>query len=163
MSNRASAGASPSMSTKASPPARRPLTAGERLVCMGAAGILGSMLLPWYGIRLCGLSASGFDSFGFGAVALLVTAGAAVALVIREAAGRPPTRPLRSAELVIVAGVWAALLAVYLVFDRPDKLGGSTDISPQLGIFVALGGAAVIVVGGLRMRSERPGLPAPPG
>jgi hypothetical protein len=141
---------------------RRPLTAGERLVCMGAAGILVSMLLPWYGIRFSGLSSSGFDSFGFGAVALLVTAGAAVVLVIREAAGRPPSRPLRSAELVVVAGVWAALLAVYLVFDRPTKLGGSTDISPQLGIFVALAGAAVIVVGGLRMRSERPVAPVPP-
>jgi hypothetical protein len=141
---------------------RRPLTAGERLVCMGAAGILVSMLLPWYGIRFSGLSSSGFDSFGFGAVALLITAGAAVVLVIREAAGRPPSRPLRSAELVVVAGVWAALLAVYLVFDRPDKLAGSTDISPQLGIFVALAGAVIIVVGGLRMRSEHPAAAVPP-
>jgi protein-S-isoprenylcysteine O-methyltransferase Ste14 len=136
-------------------PHRRPLTAGERLVCIGAAVILASMLLPWYGIRFSGLSSSGFDSFGFGAVALLVTAGAAVVIVIREAAGRPPSRPLRSAELVIVAGIWAAAIGVYLVFDRPDELAGSTEISPQLGIFVAIGGAAAIVVAGMRMRSER--------
>ncbi len=130
---------------------------------MGAAAILASMLLPWYGIHFSRLSASGFDSFGFGAAALLVTAGAAVALVVLEAAGRPPARPLRSAELVVVAGAWAMLLAIYLVFDRPDELGGSTDISPELGVFVAIGGAAVIVVGGLRMRSERLAVSEPPG
>ena len=77
---------------------------------MAAAVVLASMLLPWYGIPLSGgLSVSGFDSFGFAAAALLLAAGAAVVVVLREAAGQTPAQPLRSAELVIVAGDWAAL------------------------------------------------------
>jgi hypothetical protein len=134
---------------------RRPLTRGERLVCVGAAIIFVSLFLPWYGIRFTRLSASGFDSFGFGDAALLVTAAAAVAGVVREAAGRPPARPFRTAELVVVAGVWATALAVYLLFDRPDRLGASTNISPRLGIYVAIAGAVVIIVAGMRMRTER--------
>jgi hypothetical protein len=137
------------------PNSRRPLTPGERLVCIGAAVTLASMLLPWYGIRLSGLSATGFDSFGFGAAALLVTAGAAVVVAFREASGKPPTRPLRSAELVVVAGVWAALIALFLVFDRPDELGGSAEITTQIGVYVALIGGLVIAGGGMRMRVER--------
>lgn len=134
---------------------RRPLTQGERLVCVGAAIIFGSLFLPWYGISFTRLSSSGFDSFGFGAAALLVTAGAAVAAVVRDAGGRPPARPLRTAELVMVAGAWATLLGVYLFFDRPDRLGASTNISPRLGTYVAIAGAVLILVSGFRMRAER--------
>ena len=123
-------------------------------MCIGAAITFGSLFLPWYGITFTRLSSSGIDSFGFGAAALLVTAGAAVAAVVREAAGRPPSRPLRTAELVIVAGAWATALAVYLFFDRPDKLGASTNISPRLGTYVAIAGSVVIIVAGFRMRSE---------
>ena len=133
---------------------RRSLTHGERLVCIGAAIVLGSLFLPWYGITFTRLSSSGLDSFGFGAAALLVTAGAAVAAVMREAAGQPPTKPFRTAELVIVAGAWATALAVYLFFDRPDRLGASTNISPRLGTYVAIAGAVVIIVAGMRMRTE---------
>jgi hypothetical protein len=152
-SSQASAVASPLTDNKA-PHQRRPLTRGERLVCVGAAIVFVSLFLPWYGITFTRLSSSGFDSFGFGAAALLVTAGAAVAGVMREAAGKPPARPLRTAELVIVAGAWATALAVYLFFDRPDKLGASTNISPRLGTYVAIAGAMTIVVAGFRMRTE---------
>ncbi len=137
------------------PPPRRALTPAERLVCTAAAVALGSLLLPWYGIRLSdGLSVSGFDAFGFGAAAMLIAAGAAAFVVMREATGYPPTRPFRSAELVILAGAWAALVAVYLMADRPDQLAGSTRISLRLGPFVALGACVAIVVAGLRMRAD---------
>jgi hypothetical protein len=134
---------------------RRPLTPAERLACMAAAVALGSMLLPWYGIPLTGgLSVSGFNAFGFAAAAMLVAVGAAVVVVIREAAGKPPVRPLRSADLVILAGGWAALVAIYLMFDRPDELAGSTRISLRIGPFVALGACVAMVVAGLRMRAS---------
>lgn len=129
------------------------LSRAERLVCFGALATAASMLVPWYGIRFShGLSVTGLDSFGFAAAALLITVGAAVVVVVREAAGRPPARPLRSAELVVVAGAWAALVTGYLMADRPDELAGSTQISLRVGIFVALGGCVAIVVGGMRMR-----------
>ena len=137
---------------------RRSLTPAERLACIGAAVALGSMLLPWYGIPLTGgLSVSGFNAFGFAAAALLVAVGAVVVIVMREAAGKPPGRPLRSADLVMLAGIWAALVAVYLMFDRPDELAGSTQISLRIGPFVALGGCIAIVVAGMRMRANNDG------
>jgi hypothetical protein len=124
---------------------------------MGAIAIAASMLLPWYGIPFTnGLSVTGFDSFNFSHAALLLTAGAAVYLVVREASGRTLPRPLRPAELVAVAGTWAALLCFFLIADRPDRLGGSAEVQVRYGIYVAIGGSLAIVVGGLRMRFERP-------
>jgi hypothetical protein len=134
----------------------RPLTIAERLVCAGAATTLASMLLPWYGIPFSDrFRISGFDAFGFAAAALLITVGAAVVLVIREASGRPPPRPLRSGELVTVAGVWAALLCVYLMVDRPDEVAGSIHVSLKAGVFVAAASCVVITAAGMRMRAER--------
>ncbi len=139
-------------------PVRRPLTPGGRTVGAGAIAVGASMLLPWYGIAFTnGLSVTGFDSFGFGDAALIVTVGAAVVLVVAEAGGTVLPRPLRTAELVIAAGTWAALLCAYLMIDRPDELAGSPRIGLRLGVFVALGGSVAIVLGGLRMRAERAG------
>lgn len=131
-------------------------TPAGRLVCAGAIAIVASLLLPWYGIQFSGgLSVTALDRFGLGQLALLITAAAAVFLAAREAAGHPLPRPLLSAELVIIAGAWAALLTGFLMIDRPDELGGSTQIGLRFGIFAALGGAIAIVLGGVRMRRER--------
>jgi hypothetical protein len=125
-------------------------------MCAGAATTLASMLLPWYGIPFSDrFRISGFGAFGFAAAALLITVAAAVVLVVREASGRPPPRPLRSAELVTVAGVWATLVCVYLMVDRPDEVAGSTHVSLKAGVFVAAAGCIVIAAAGMRMRAER--------
>lgn len=114
-----------------------------------------SLLLPWYGIALShGLSVTGLDSFGFAHLALLITPGSAVAVILFDASGRP-LRPLRAGELVVAFGAWAAVLTCYLMIDRPDALAGSTRIGLRMGIFVALAGCVAIAVGGLRMRAER--------
>jgi hypothetical protein len=136
---------------------RRPLSPAERIVGAGAIAACASLLFPWYGIAFGrGLSVTGLDRFGFAHAALLITVGAAVFLVIREASGRPMPRPLRAAELVAVAGTWGALLCFFLMADQPDELGGRPDVQLRYGIFVALAGCLAIVVGGLRMRAERP-------
>ena len=136
-------------------PSRRPLSPAERIVAAGAIAVAGSLLLPWYGIPFSrGLSVTGFDSFGFAHAALLITVGAAALLIVREATGRRLARPLRSAELVIAAGAWAALLTAYLMIDRPDDLAPAGGVNLQLGIYVALVGCVAIVIGGMRMRAE---------
>jgi hypothetical protein len=146
----------PAVAAAAPARSRRPLTTAERLVCTGAATTLASMLLPWYGIPFSDrFRISGFDAFGFAAAALLLTVAAAVVLVIREASGNPPPRPLRSAELVTVAGVWATLVCVYLLVDRPDEVAGSIHVSLKAGVFVALASCAVIAAAGMMMRVER--------
>lgn len=143
-------------SNSSEPPGRRPLTPAERIVAAGALVVLASMLLPWYGIPFSrGLSVTGLDSFGFADAALLLTVGAAALLVVREAAGRQLARPLRSAELIMVAGVWAGLLTAYLMIDRPDELARTNAVSLRFGAFVCLGGGIAIFIGGMRMRAER--------
>ena len=131
----------------------RSLPPPGRLVAVGAFAIPGSMLFPWYGIQFGpGLSQTGFDSFGLGQLALLLTIGAALYLIARCAAGYEPPRPLRQGTLLAAAGAWSALLVGYLMLDRPDEIAGHTHIHLRYGMFVAMGGAAAMLVGGLRLR-----------
>ena len=133
--------------------ARRALSPAERIVAAGAIAVCASLLLPWYGLAFSrGLSVTGLDRFGFAHAALLLAVGAAVFLVVREASGRPPLRPLRAAELVAIAGTWAALLCFFLIVDRPEELAGRTEVQLRYGIYVAIAGCVTIVIGGLRMR-----------
>ena len=137
-------------------PARRPLSPAERIVAAGAIAVVASLLLPWYGIPFSReLSVTGLDNFGWVNAAILVTVGAVVVLVAREAGGLRLARPLRAAELVMAGGLWAALLTAYLMIDRPDELGDVGSVDLRFGIFVALGGCVTIIVGGMRMRAER--------
>ena len=117
------------------------------------------MLFPWYGIEFSsGLSHTGFDSFGLGQLALLLTVGGALYLIARCAAGYELPRPLRQGSLLALAGTWSAVLVGYLMLDRPDEISGFTGIHLRYGIFVALGGSFAVLVGGLRLRiAERRG------
>jgi hypothetical protein len=131
------------------------LTMAERVAAIGAVVVLGSTLLPWYGLRfLSSLSQTGLDAFGLAQAALALTALAALVLIVRCARGYRLPRPLSEGALLIAAGAWAALLVVYAMIDRPDDFGLVT-ISLRYGIFVALAGAVAIAVGGVRLRRER--------
>ena len=124
-----------------------------RLAAAGALIVPLSMLFHWYGLQFGpGLSKTGLDSFGFGQLALLLTVGAAVFLIVRCARGLELPRPLHEGTLLAVAGGWAALLVGYLMLDKPDEIMGDTHIHLRYGIFVALGCAVAMVVGGLRLR-----------
>jgi hypothetical protein len=129
----------------------RSLPAPARLAVVGALTVPLSMLFPWYstGVGPLGLSKTGFDSFGLGQLALLLTVGAALYLVFRCATGYEPPRPLHEGSLLAAAGVWSALLIAYLMLDHPDDLDHL-----RYGIFIALGGALAVTVGGLRLRRD---------
>jgi hypothetical protein len=133
----------------------RSLRPPARLAAVGALAVPGSLLFPWYGIEFSsGLSQTGLDAFGLGQLALLLTVGAALFLIVRCAGGYELPRPLREGTLLAVAGVWAAVLVGYLMLDKPDEISGRTGIHLRYGIFVALGGALAMVVGGLRLRRD---------
>jgi hypothetical protein len=140
----------------------RSLPPPARLAASGALVVPVSMLFPWYGIQFGpGLSQTGFDSFGLGQLALLVTVGAAMYLIFRCDSGYELPRPLREGSLLALAGAWSAVLVGYLMLDRPDEISGHTHIHLRYGIFVAMAGAAALLVGGLRLRrteiaAERP-------
>jgi hypothetical protein len=108
------------------------------------------MLFPWYGIEFGpGLSKTGFDSFGLGQLALLLTVGAVLYLIARCASGYELPRPLREGSLLALAGGWSAVLVGYLMLDKPDSISHL-----RYGIFVALGGSLALLLGGLRLRRD---------
>jgi hypothetical protein len=133
----------------------RSLPPPARLAATGALAVAGSMLFPWYGIEFSsGLSQTGFDSFGLGQLALLLTIGAALYVLVRSATGHELPRPLRQGSLLAVAGAWSAVLVGYLMLDRPNEISGFTHIHLRYGIFVALGGSLAMLIGGLRLRRD---------
>jgi hypothetical protein len=124
---------------------------------IGALVVIASPVLPWYGVPVSGgLSKTGFDQFGLAALAMMITAGAALVLLARGARGYVPPRPLGPGGLLIAAGVWCGALACYLIADRPEELAGSTNVNLRIGLFVALGGAVALVAGGMRAGGVRP-------
>jgi hypothetical protein len=137
----------------------------ERTAAAGALVVAGSLLLPWYGVPFGGgLAKTGISAFGFVEAALLFTVGATLWLILERGRGRELPLPLHEGTLMIVAGVWAALLVLYRMMDRPDfTLGdGGMSFGLRYGIFVALAGATVLAIAGYRRRSdelrrERPG------
>ncbi len=129
----------------------------ERLAALGAIACLGSLLLPWYELRFAGsLGKSGIGSFGFAEAALVITLAAALTLLVRVGGGRRPPLPLHEGTLLAVSGAWSAAIVGYLMFDRPTAIFADfpTDYGLGYGIFVALGGAVVLGLAGLRIRRD---------
>jgi len=134
----------------------RSLAAHDRLAVIGALLIAASMLLPWYGVTLSGgLVKTGLNTFGFVQAALLLTVASALVLIARTASGQRVPRPLHEGTLLVISGAWSALLIGYRMVDRPEfEIAGVGRVALRYGIFIALGGAALLVVGGLRRRRE---------
>jgi hypothetical protein len=132
----------------------RALSAAERLAAIGAMVCAGSLVLPWYSAPVEDLVKTGLGAFDLAEAALLITAGAALVLLLEVGRGRRPPLPLHEGTLLAVAGTWAALIVVFLMIDRPDlRLGGfreSYDLG--YGAFVGLGGAVLLIVAGIRVR-----------
>lgn len=135
--------------------AYRRLDVHQRLGAVGALIVIASMFLPWYGLPLGGgIAKTGFTALGWAELALLMTVGAALVLLYEHARGRVLPFPLDEGTLMLVSGLWSGLLVVYLMFDRPTFRLGSFDQTYNLryGIFIALSGASLLFVAGLRER-----------
>ena len=130
------------------------LSAAERLAALGALICAAATVLPWYKAPIGGLVRTGLGTFGFAMAAQLITVGAALVLLFEVARGRRPPLPLHEGTLLAGAGIWAGAIVVYSLFDRPqfELAGFNQDYSLAYGIFVALGGAGLLAIAGLRIR-----------
>ena len=144
----------------------RGLGGNERIAVIGAAVMVGSLLLPWYQSPTSDdLVLTGAGAFGWAEGALILIAAATTFLALQGGGGYVPPRPLREWALFVVAGCWAALIVLYRMVDRPDftLAGHDEPYDLHYAIFVALAGAVIVVMAGLRMRpSERAKRPQAP-
>jgi hypothetical protein len=136
------------------------------MAVVGAAVMVGSLLLPWYESPISDdLVLTGFGAFGWAEAALILIAAATVFLALQGGGGYVPPRPLREWALFVAAGSWAAAIVLYRIADRPrfTLAGHDEPYDLHYAIFVALAGAVIIVMAGLRMRprerAKRPRAP----
>jgi hypothetical protein len=144
----------------------RGLGGNERIAVIGAAVMVGSLLLPWYESPISNdLVFTGIGAFGWAEGALVLIAAATTFLALQGGGGYVPPRPLREWALFVAAGVWAALIVLYRIADRPQFTleGHDEPYDLHYAIFVALAGALIIIAAGLRMRpSEKAKRPQAP-
>ena len=144
----------------------RGLGGNERIAVIGCAVMVGSLLLPSYQSPISNdLVLTGIGAFGWPEAALVLTAAATTYLALRGGGGYLPPRPLREWALFVAAGSWAAIIILYRIADRPrfTLAGHDEPYDLHYAIVVALVGAGLIIMAGLRMRPrEQAKRPVPP-
>jgi len=140
------------------------LDADQRLAGLAAIALLVTMFLPWYEVSAVdprsrtfvsdGRSAFGVITFIEAAV-FLVSAGVLVLLFARGERRRFQL-PGGDGGVIAAGGVWAALLLLWRVFDKPgvEGLGSGATVGITWGFFFAFLAAGALAAAGLRMRSR---------
>ncbi|HYV16183.1 MAG TPA: hypothetical protein VE972_09185 [Conexibacter sp.] len=140
----------------------RALTAEGRMAAFAALGLFLTMLLPWY--QQNGFSGphsqpssndlNAFAVFSFVEAAVLLVAVGVLALLFARAERHTFHLPGGDGTVIMGAGLWAALLLVWRLFDKPGITGRgvAANVGIQWGIFFALAAAGALAYAGGRMR-----------
>jgi len=134
---------------------------GEMFALLGAALVIVSLFIPWYGGSTLG-TLSAWDTFGAALVLLIVAACAGLALVASALTERSPALPVSLAVWSVLLGLIGLIAAIVRLFERPDQAS-----SLCAGAWLALAGGASILLGALlALRDEHaslysPGAPPP--
>jgi hypothetical protein len=158
------------------PGAWRAMPAEYRIAVLAALGLFVSMFLPWYEksyfavVRGRPLPASdglsAFQAFSFVEAAVLLVALGVIFLAFMRAEGRPFHLPGGDGTVIMAAGMWAGLLLVWRLFDKPGASAGNgaaVTVGIQWGIFFALAAAGLVTYAGYRVRAAHRPEPALPG
>jgi hypothetical protein len=152
----------------------RALSGEQRLAAFAAFGLIFTMFLPWYekstippGRRdFVHDTISAFGAVSFVEAAVFLVAVGVLVLLFARAEGRAFHLPGGDGTVILAAGVWAALLIFWRVFDRPNVGGGrGSTVGIQWGFFVAFVAAGFLAYAGARLRAAHrpePPLPEPP-
>lgn len=153
----------------------RELFPEQRLAIVASAGIVLSMLLPWYQQK--GLitrpdgstvelddSLNAFQAWGFVEASILLVAVAVILICVARADRRAFHLPGGDGTVIMVAGAWVMFLVFFRQLDRPTgnetgvlRPAGSPAWSPvgvDWGIFVAFALGALLAWCGWRMRAR---------
>jgi hypothetical protein len=134
----------------------RRIRVGEMFALLGAALVIASLLLPWYGGSTLG-TLSAWDTFGAALVLVIAAACAALAMVASALTERSFALPVSLAVWTVVVGLSGLIAAIVRVLERPEN---ATSLCA--GPWLALAGAASILLGAwLTLRDEHASLYAP--
>jgi hypothetical protein len=148
----------------------RSLGPDQRLAAVAALGLLLAMFLPWYeknvvppgGRTFETDSVSAFGVLSFIEAAVFLVSGGVLVLLFARAERRAFHLPGGDGAVIFAAGLWAALLLFYRVFDRPNVSGEGGTVGIQWGFFVAFVAAGALAYAGQRVRAaHRPEPPLP--
>lgn len=137
----------------------------QRQAAAAAAALALSLLLPWYQATYLDredvtTSLTAFKVFTFVEAAVLLVAAGVLYLLWARADRRGFHLPGGDGWVVTAAGVWAILLLVWRLFDKPDVEGAAVGV--QWGVFVAMATAGALAAAGQRIRAaHRPEPPNP--
>jgi len=144
----------------------------QRLAGIAAGALLLTMFLPWYeknafdkgSGRFATDTVSAFGVISFIEAAIFLVAAGVLVLVLARGERRAFQLPVGDGMVILAAGVWAATLIFYRVFDRPDVKGAAGTVGIQWGFFAAFVAAGALAYAGQRIRmAERPESPARAG
>jgi hypothetical protein len=136
-----------------------------------------TLFLPWYqetviassktpALRSASASLTGWGAFSFVEAAVLLVAVGVLVLLFVRAEGKAFHVPGGDGWVVTAAGIWAAILIVWRMFDKEGTTGHgqyATTAGIEWGIFVALGVAALLAYAGSRIRLAHEPEPPLPG
>jgi hypothetical protein len=137
----------------------RALTPDGRLAAGAALALFVAMFLPWYHVqgRVVDRHVTAFGAFSFVEAAVLLVAVAVLALLFLRAEGGTFHLPGGDGTVVMAAGLWAAVLLVWRLFDKPSA---DALVGVGWGIFFALAAAGLLAYAGSRMRrAQQPAAP----
>jgi hypothetical protein len=139
----------------------RALDVEQRRAAVAAIGLLLTMFLPWYEIKvvdhgkLVGDAISAFGDVSFIEAAIFLVSLGVLLLLFFRAEQRAFHLPGGDGTVIFSAGAWAAFLLFWRVFDRPDAgSADSTTVGIQWGFFLAFVAAGVLAYVGFRLRTS---------
>jgi len=132
----------------------------QRLAGIAAGALLFTMFLPWYeknafdkaSGRFATDAVSAFGVISFVEAAIFLVAAGVLVLVLARGERRTFHLPGGDGTVIFAAGLWAATLIFYRVFDRPDVKGAAGTVGIQWGFFAAFVAAGALAYAGQRIR-----------
>ncbi|MDX6666314.1 MAG: hypothetical protein QOG68_2520, partial [Solirubrobacteraceae bacterium] len=139
----------------------RALAVEQRHAALAALALLVTMILPWYSRstfdekihRQVGDNLNAFGVFGWVEAAVFLVSLGVLMLLFYRAEQRAFHLPGGDGTVIFGAGLWAAFLFLWRVFDRPSATGTATTIGIAWGFFFAFIAAGALAFAGFRLRA----------
>jgi len=138
------------------------MTNGERSILGGSVIVLISLFLPWYGwdinLGILGSSSDSFNGFhSWGWLTVLALVAVVAFWVIRTFMSddvKLPEMSLEDPVIYMIGGAVEVVGAVLFLVTASPGVGGYFSAGAKFGVFIAIVGGALTVLGGYLKQSE---------